>query len=166
MAYKAAEVCEMAHIQSYVLRSWESEFPRMGVLRDGIRVYRQADIEQVLRIKQLVFEEGLTLAGARRRIEEDTQPQAELPLEEFVTPELRHRIGRVKKELQDLLGLLGGAPPGTATRIADVDQAGGDGKSVATTAAAHATVAKTRKKRAASPREKAKARPRRHVGRA
>ena len=65
--FKAAEVCEIASVQPYVLRSWESEFPDLGVARTagGPRVYRRADLERVLRIKQLVFGEGLTLAGAR-----------------------------------------------------------------------------------------------------
>ena len=69
--FKAADVCEMAQVQSYVLRSWEKEFPGIGVQKaDGQRLYRQSDIDQVLRIKQLVFTEGLTLSGARRRLEE------------------------------------------------------------------------------------------------
>jgi DNA-binding transcriptional MerR regulator len=73
---KAAEVCEIAGVQSYVLRSWEMEFPSIGTSRTpgGPRVYRQADVERILRIKNLVFSEGLTLAGARRRLEEDEAP--------------------------------------------------------------------------------------------
>ncbi len=69
---KSVEVCEIAKVQPYVLRSWEKEFPGIGVQKsaEGPRLYRQADVDQVLRIKQLVFGEGLTLAGARRRLEE------------------------------------------------------------------------------------------------
>src|SRR5215207_11764486 len=75
--FKAADVCEMAEVQSYVLRSWEKEFPGIGVQKspDSPRLYRQSDVDQVLRIKQLVFGEGLTLAGARRRLEE-VSPEA------------------------------------------------------------------------------------------
>jgi DNA-binding transcriptional MerR regulator len=77
--FKATDVCELAQLQPYVLRSWEKEFPGIGVQKaDGQRLYRQSDVDQVLRIKQLVFSEGLTLSGARRRIEE-TQPVAETP---------------------------------------------------------------------------------------
>ncbi len=109
-AYKAAEVCDIAHIQPYVLRSWELEFPHLGVAKGagGARVYRQADVEQVLRIKQLVFEQGLTLAGARRRLEDELAPQADLPLEEM-TPEVRERLARVKQGLRELLALLDGS---------------------------------------------------------
>jgi len=107
--YKAAEVCEIARIQPYVLRSWESEFPNLGVPRtSGGRVYRRLDVEQVLRIKQLVFQEGLTLAGARRRLDEERAPASELPLEELVTPDVRARIAHVRQGLQDLLAMLGG----------------------------------------------------------
>ena len=74
--FKAADVCEIAQVQPYVLRSWEKEFPGIGVQKsaDAPRFYRQSDVDQVLRIKQLVFGEGLTVAGARRRLEEDAPP--------------------------------------------------------------------------------------------
>src|SRR4029434_3215763 len=76
--FKAAEVCELAKVQPYVLRSWEAELPKLGVSKsDGApRTYRRADVEQVLRIKHLLLVEGLTLAGARRRLEEETAPLA------------------------------------------------------------------------------------------
>ena len=74
--FKATDVCELAQLQPYVLRSWEKEFPGIGVQKaDGQRLYRQSDVDQVLRIKQLVFTEGLTLSGARRRLDE-TPPVA------------------------------------------------------------------------------------------
>ena len=71
--FKAADVCEVVQVQPYVLRSWEAEFPQIGQVPagGGPRLYRRSDVELVLRIKQLVFEEGLTLSGARRRLEED-----------------------------------------------------------------------------------------------
>src|SRR5215813_14420143 len=69
--YKVSEVCDIAQLQPYVLKSWEKEFPGIGLQKadDSGRLYRQADVDQVLKIKQLVFGEGLTLAGARKRIE-------------------------------------------------------------------------------------------------
>src|SRR4029434_3437593 len=74
--FRAVDVCEMAQLQPYVLRSWEKEFPGIGVQKspETPRLYRQSDVDQVLRIKQLVFGEGLTLSGARRRIEESSPP--------------------------------------------------------------------------------------------
>ncbi len=138
-AYKAAEVCEIARIQPYVLRSWESEFPTLGTVRDGTRIYRRSDLAQVLRIRQLVFDQGLTLAGARRRLEADTEPQPELPLEEFVTPDMKQRIDCVKQGLQDLLAILGGGPTSPETRHADASA--GAGEACAPAASADAATA-------------------------
>ncbi len=78
--FKAAEVCDLAKVQPYVLRSWETEFPDLGVAKaaGAPRVYRRADVEQVLRIKHLLLVEGLTLAGARRKLDEETAPIAAL----------------------------------------------------------------------------------------
>ena len=80
-AFKAGEVCELAQIQPYVLRSWESEFPDLGLSKTpgGPRIYRRTDVERVLRIRDMVFIEGLTLSGVRRRFEsEQPQPQDDL----------------------------------------------------------------------------------------
>jgi DNA-binding transcriptional MerR regulator len=119
-AFKASEVCEIAQIPSYVLRSWEKEFPRLGAAArpGGARIYRRADVEQILHIKQLVFAEGLTLAGARRKIEGDA-PFDDLPLEPIDTAppqaelsDLRERVLQAKQELRDLLKLL--SPHGAA----------------------------------------------------
>src|SRR3954451_10903749 len=76
--FKAAEVCDLAKVQPYVLRSWEAEFPELGVAKSAgaPRVYRRTDVEQVLRIKHLLLVEGLTLAGARRRLDEESSPVA------------------------------------------------------------------------------------------
>src|SRR5579864_783983 len=71
--FKAAEVCDLVKVQPYVLRSWEAEFPDLGVAKSqgGPRVYRKADVERVLRIKRLLFIEGLTLAGVRRKLQDE-----------------------------------------------------------------------------------------------
>ncbi len=71
--FRAQEVCELADVQPYVLRTWEAEFPDLGVAKGaaGSRVYRRADVERVLRIKHLLFVDGLTLAGARRRLSDE-----------------------------------------------------------------------------------------------
>jgi DNA-binding transcriptional MerR regulator len=114
--FRAAEVCDMAQLQPYMLRSWEKEFPGIGLQKgtDGPRFYRQSDLDQVLRIKQLVFGEGLTLAGARRRLEE-TAPQAGRDADadlaevlEALSSNAQHRIAHVKQGLQSILDLLDG----------------------------------------------------------
>ena len=111
--FKAAEVCEIAGVQSYVLRSWEMEFPSIGTSRTpgGPRVYRQADVERILRIKNLVFSEGLTLAGARRRLEEEAAPaEAEAPAP-VVDAGAREKLGEIRTGLRALLDMLGDARP-------------------------------------------------------
>jgi DNA-binding transcriptional MerR regulator len=124
--FKAADVCEMAELQPYVLRSWEKEFPGIGVQKssDSPRLYRQSDIEQVRRIKQLVFGEGLTLAGARRRLDESAAPHvgaADKDVEEVLealASDARTRIARVRDGLRSILKLLSSAP-GTLVVVDD-----------------------------------------------
>ena len=124
--YKATDVCELAQVQPYVLRSWEKEFPGIGVAKaDGQRLYRQSDVDQVLRIKQLVFTEGLTLSGARRRLEESAPPPATGVTEDEVNEVLdalasdaRTRIAHVRQGLQSILSILSSAP---GTRVVVVD---------------------------------------------
>ena len=69
--FKIGEVCEITDTQPYVLRYWESEFqvPRARQEQLGQRIYRRQDIETVLRIKQLLYDEGFTIAGAKKRLE-------------------------------------------------------------------------------------------------
>jgi len=79
--FKIGEVCEITDTQPYVLRYWESEFaaPAPAKNSSGQRIYRRRDIETVLRIKQLLYEEGFTIAGAKKRLEAEmsgrTTPQ-------------------------------------------------------------------------------------------
>jgi DNA-binding transcriptional MerR regulator len=124
--YKAAEVCDMAQLQPYVLRSWEKEFPGIGVQKslESPRLYRQSDVEQVLKIKQLVFVEGLTLAGARRRLEEDAPPASKVSDSEVaevldaLASDARTRITNVRDGLRSILKLLSNAP-GTVVLVDD-----------------------------------------------
>jgi DNA-binding transcriptional MerR regulator len=120
--FKAAEVCDLAKVQPYVLRSWEAEFPDLGVTKTagGPRVYRRADVEQVLRIKHLLLVEGLTLAGARRRLEEETSPvAADVPvIDELIGQHARERLTAVKRGLQSILDLLTNGAPRTEFRLA------------------------------------------------
>ena len=124
--YKAAEVCEVAQLQPFVLRSWEKEFPRIGYQKsaDSPRLYRQSDLDQVLRIKQLVFEEGLTLSGARRRID-DVPPESTAATDdeveevlEALASDARVRIARVRDGLRSVLRVLSSAP-GTVVIVDD-----------------------------------------------
>jgi DNA-binding transcriptional MerR regulator len=115
--FRQPEVCEIASIQPYMLRSWEAEFPDLGVSKTqgGARVYRRNDVERVLRLKHLLFVEGLTLAGARRRMLEE-QPASTTPqpgmsdLTELLGSDARERILQVRQGLRTLAVLLSRAP--------------------------------------------------------
>lgn len=108
--FKAADVCEVVQLQPYVLRSWEAEFPQIGQVPagGGPRLYRRSDVELVLRIKQLILEEGLTISGARRRLEEDsgTNNGASVLVEEVVGDRVRAQLRQVKSGLKSILELL------------------------------------------------------------
>ena len=119
--FKAAEVCDLVKVQPYVLRTWEAEFPALGVAKasGGPRVYRRADVERVARIKDLLLVEGLTLAGARRRLEEEGTPfGAEAPLDELIGQNARERLTAVKRGLHSILELLSGVNGGETLRLA------------------------------------------------
>jgi DNA-binding transcriptional MerR regulator len=116
--FKAADVCEVVQVQPYVLRSWEAEFPQIGQAPPGggPRMYRRSDVELVLRIKQLILDEGLTLSGARRRLEEDSGKNngAAILVEEVVGDRVRNQLRQVKSGLRSILELLskdGEEPP-------------------------------------------------------
>ena len=125
--FKAGEVCEILKVQPYVLRSWEAEFPELGIAKTASapRVYRRKDVEQVARIRHLLLVEGLTLAGARRKLQEETAPVgADAPaIDELIGRNARERLTTVKRGLRSILELLssgGGGfrlvPPPASTR--------------------------------------------------
>lgn len=120
--FRQPEVCEIAQLQPYVLRSWEAEFKDLGVAKTagGPRVYRKADVERVLRIKHLLFVEGLTLAGARRRLQDEEAapaPESEA-LDSLFTSDARERILSVRNSLRELSAMLAQRPQAIDTEFA------------------------------------------------
>ena len=118
--FRQPEVCEIAKVQPYVLRSWEAEFPDLGVAKTagGPRVYRRVDVERVLQLKHLVYVEGLTLAGARRKLSEEhpdaTADSAALnEVAELLGADARDRILHVKRGLRELSVMLAKEPAST-----------------------------------------------------
>ena len=106
-------MCEIAQVQPYVLRTWEAEFPDLGVSKSGgPRVYRRADLEFVLRIKHLLFVEGLTLAGARKKLvdEHPAGQKGSEALDELLGSDARERIMLVKRRLKEIAVLLSKSP--------------------------------------------------------
>ena len=106
--YKIGEVSEITGIEPYVLRYWESEFRIVSPSRTHSkqRLYRKKDLELILEIKKLLYEEKFTIAGAKKKLQrikgaKEQQMKLELPEKKF-----REALLRVKKELEDLHGLL------------------------------------------------------------
>jgi DNA-binding transcriptional MerR regulator len=115
--FRQPEVCEIAQVQAYVLRSWEAEFPDLGVAKSegGPRVYRRADVERVLRIKHLLFVEGLTLAGVRRKLTEEggdvrADKEALRDVAALFGVDARERILQVKRGLREIASMLSRRP--------------------------------------------------------
>ncbi|MEA2163172.1 MAG: hypothetical protein QOK37_1299 [Thermoanaerobaculia bacterium] len=110
--YKIGEVCKIAEVQPYVLRYWETEFPPLAPNKSGggQRLYTRREIDIILRIKQLLYSEGFTIAGAKKKLDvEMTSPPP--PVAES-TPSLppsknsAKAIGDVKRELTAILKIL------------------------------------------------------------
>jgi DNA-binding transcriptional MerR regulator len=113
--FRQPEVCEIAQVQPYVLRSWEAEFPDLGVskTKGGPRVYRRTDVELVLRLKHLLFVDGLTLAGARRKLAEEGPRAAEpTDVDVLLGTDVRERLLQVKQGLRELQTMLSESPRG------------------------------------------------------
>ncbi|MFL6248020.1 MAG: MerR family transcriptional regulator [Thermoanaerobaculia bacterium] len=103
--YKIGEVCKLADLQPYVLRYWETEFPQLSPNKSGggQRLYTKRELEIILRIKELLYKEGFTIAGAKKKLETDAVEGSPAP----ATPEQpRGSLDKVKRELRELLEML------------------------------------------------------------
>ena len=164
--YKASDVCELVQVQPYVLRSWEKDFPGIGVQKsaDSARLYRQSDVEQVLRIKKLVFGEGLTVSGARRRLEEEgaAAPKNGADGDDFADvmetlgADARTKIDRVREGLRAIHALLMSRPGAFVLEAVPMTDAKRTAKANGKPAAKLRAVANRGKvvKRAAAPKKK------------
>lgn len=109
--FRIGEVCELTDTQPYVLRYWESEFPSLAPAKNnsGQRIYRRRDIETILRIKTLLYEEGFTIAGAKKKLEqemkEDSGGKPPTPGSALEDP-FREKLSEIKSELRELLDFI------------------------------------------------------------
>jgi DNA-binding transcriptional MerR regulator len=101
--YKIGEVCKIADVQPYVLRYWETEFPSLAPNKSGggQRLYTRSEIDTILRIKQLLYSEGFTIAGAKKKLEVEEAPAASA-----APKDLTRALLDVKKELRGILAML------------------------------------------------------------
>jgi DNA-binding transcriptional MerR regulator len=105
--FRIGEVASLCRLPAYVLRFWETEFPQLKPVKGstGQRMYRRRDVENVLRIKQLLYEQGFTIAGARQQLRSETKAgrgQAAIPFPAQSSAELRS----IRQGLREILDLL------------------------------------------------------------
>jgi len=105
--FRIGEVAELCRLPAYVLRFWETEFPQLKPVKSstGQRMYRHKDVENVLRIKKLLYEEGFTIAGARQHLRAEgktDKKQSPLPFPERPATDLK----QIRQGLRDVLNIL------------------------------------------------------------
>ncbi len=95
--YRIGEVSRLTGLEPYVLRYWETEFPQLKPEKGGSgqRLYKQRDLDHILRIKHLLYKEGYTIAGARSRLDGSAAGR-----------DAESAIETAKKELNEILELL------------------------------------------------------------
>ena len=105
--FRIGEVARLCRLPAYVLRFWETEFPQLRPVKSstGQRMYRKRDVENVLRIRKLLYEDGFTIAGARSQLREEIKgdkKQTALPFPAGAPGDLKH----IRQGLKDILEIL------------------------------------------------------------
>ena len=105
--FRIGEVARLCRLPAYVLRFWETEFSQLKPVKSstGQRMYRRKDVESVLRIKQLLYEEGFTIPGARQHLRAEIKTdrkQDPLPFPARSTSDLKY----IRQGLKDILTML------------------------------------------------------------
>jgi len=105
--FRIGEVASLCRLPAYVLRFWESEFPQLKPVKSstGQRMYRRRDVESVLRIKQLLYDQGFTIVGARQQLRSEAKSekgQAAIPFPAQSPAEIQH----IRQGLKEILHLL------------------------------------------------------------
>ena len=106
--YKIGEVCRVADVQPYVLRYWETEFAALAPNKSGggQRLYTQREIDIILRIKQLLYSEGFTIAGAKKKLEAELSEPVQTISKPAPVGDTKKVLLDVKRELTAILDLL------------------------------------------------------------
>ena len=105
--YSISEVSDMIGVKPHVLRYWETQFkmlrPKKG--RGGARMYRKRDVEVLFEVKQLLYENRFTIAGARRKLLDDRQSREQMELT-FARTDREEMLRALRKDLEGLLSMV------------------------------------------------------------
>ncbi len=106
--FRIGEVAELCRLPAYVLRFWETEFPQLKPTKSstGQRMYRRRDLENVLRIKTLLYDQGYTIAGARQQLRSEAKSGKEQVGLPFPRRAQGDGLKRVRQGLQEILAIL------------------------------------------------------------
>jgi DNA-binding transcriptional MerR regulator len=106
--FRIGEVATLCHLPAYVLRFWESEFPQLKPVKSstGQRMYRKRDVESVLRIKQLLYEQGFTISGARQQLRAESKAEKTQSAIPFPSSYSASEIQHIRQGLREILNLL------------------------------------------------------------
>jgi DNA-binding transcriptional MerR regulator len=105
--FRIGEVSRLCSLPSYVLRFWETEFSQLKPTKSGTgqRMYRKIDVENVLRVKKLLYDQGFTIAGARQQLKAEVK-RKQSPLPFAVPPPEKTELKQVRQGLREILGIL------------------------------------------------------------
>ena len=112
--FRIGDVAKLCGVEAYVLRFWESEFPQLRPNKSGTgqRLYRRRDVELALRIKQLLYVDGYTIAGARQVFTAESREAKKAPQVELAVKakdgqaSADKQLLKLRSELREILGLL------------------------------------------------------------
>lgn len=107
--YRIGEVAQIVGVQPHVLRYWESEFRSIRPQKSskGQRVYSRRDVEKLLKVKDLLRNQGFTIAGARRQLREPGGAAAAKDEARTSTTKMREALLDIRREIVAALGDLG-----------------------------------------------------------
>ena len=105
--FKIGEVSTLTQLEPYVLRYWESEFKIIRPVRFGSnqRMYRRKDVETILEIKKLLYDEGFTIAGARKKLQHNHKEEKEVKPAP-IPDNLESLLREIHKDLSELIRFL------------------------------------------------------------
>jgi DNA-binding transcriptional MerR regulator len=106
--FRIGDVSKLARLPAYVLRFWETEFPQLRPTKSstGQRMYRRRDVENVMMIKRLLYEEGFTIAGARQHLRAEVKTGKEQSPLPFSGKASKDGLLAVRHGLKEILEIL------------------------------------------------------------